>query len=186
MNYGYTTCSVFEMSEGEPPRKQKKFYDIDPSNRSFLTILSRSAQEDGLELHYKVQPLPYIRTTDFTQVTDSRFDADYAICMYPNLQTVGPEVGHIILDRSKKYRHVFLVTRTRSPEHDVDLIKGLNAVTLHSLPIHGHIHEPQPIKTIDKEEIIDAEQGDVISYWSVKSIRNLDTRREILSVFAKT
>lgn len=115
-------CSVFELqSPNEPLSVRKVFSDVDATNRAFLHNLETSAKSEGMNLTLKVHPFPYLRACKPEELKSPTYDSDVAVCMYPDITLVGPELAHLIIERQKAFRHVFLVTQN----WNVDSIKML-------------------------------------------------------------
>lgn len=178
-------CSVFEASDENRETKDKNFEDMDPDNRVFLKTLQQSAKNDLLNLSFKIHPFDRDRKRDPEIFSNTRFDADFAICMYPNLQYIGPEIGHLLLNRRNSYHHLFIVTQNYLPDED-EIQRSLSTITTATISLRQTIETPCPTHLKNGEEQFDAEAGHALSFWRTKSIRKLDKRRHFLSLMAIT
>jgi|GEM_PF-2690763 len=179
------SCSVFELShKKEPPLPIKNYTDIDASNRVFLRILHTSAQEENLELQYKVHPFQNLRLSSPEKLSEEKFDADIAVCMYPDLEHIGPELGHVLTNRRKMFRHVFIITQRQVPDSENDLWKAIKTLPQASINRGSILYEPIPQKVVDGDEIYDAEEGRLVSHWHVVDIRNKNARERIQTILA--
>lgn len=105
------SCSVFEIQNlYEPAYINKNIEDLDPTNRAFLHDLNTSAESEGMNLELKIHPFPFLRAHKQEELKSSDYDSDVAVCMYPDIALVGPELAYLIIERKKAFRHVFLVT----------------------------------------------------------------------------
>lgn len=175
----HASCSVFEISDPkEPSLPRKKFKHMDPDNRVFLRRFHAAAQDENIELQYRVHPYQHIRQVDPAQLENEIFDADYAVCMYPKISHVGPELAHLLYDRRRLFRHVFLVMREYTPD-EKGFYRGISAISAGNVQRESGIYEPIPLKTEVEKDSYDAEQQHLMSFWHVTSIRN-ERSREIM------
>jgi len=179
------SCGVFETNKGEPEFSSKGYQKIDASNRSFLRLFGEAAFQEGLKLDYKIHPFTKIRNTNPRALTDEHFDAEYAVCMYPDLDQIGPEFGHLIHNRRKSFRHIFVVTQRSIPDREHDMRKALNSLTTRTIE-REVILEPTPTHLEDGEERFDLEAANILSYWNVLSIRCPEFRQQMMTILAIT
>ncbi len=177
------SCSVFELaSPSEPAKHAKRYEDLDSSNRVFLKILGQCAHAERLRLDFRVHPFPYLRLKQPEKLNNVEFDADIAVCMYPELAQVGPELAHILIDRKKSFRHVFLVTRSDHPENSNEIKSAINTIPRASIRHSSMIYEPIPLSVSEGEDIYKADEANVMSYWHIQEIRKEDARRRIQTI----
>jgi hypothetical protein len=169
----------------EPQRDEKYFADIDPENRVFMRKLHSAAQNDNIEIDYRIHPFPKIRARAPESLQEPRYDADYALCMYPNIEYVGPELAHMMYERRKSFRHIFLVTRGYVWDED-ELRKGINAVPAMTIEMGSGLYQPYPMNEEDGTESYDPEKMNLLSYWHVHSIRDQYARQKLLSILSTT
>ncbi|MBU0767148.1 hypothetical protein KKF55_05230 [Patescibacteria group bacterium] len=172
-------CCIFEDS-GNPHQPKSEMSHLAPLNRVFLDQLRRVAFEDGMSLNFSSFSHQLVRDNDseaVSAVNAPRFDADYAINMYPSLSDIGPELGHLILNKRERYAHIFVITHARIME--ANLLRGLSAVTQNAGKSKSEV-----ITTF--LESYDAEDAHILSFWNVEATRDEWTRRRLLSVFSST
>ncbi len=170
---------IFETlnEEGVPPRDGKI---IDPYNKAFVSQFARcSRNKDNIHLHGKAFNVP--RPAD--KVCEEKYDADYAICLYHDIEQVGLELAHMLISRRNQYNHIFVVTQQWNSEAD-RIKQGLSALTRNHYNRGGTIHMPfpeSPKNTDESDETFSAESAGLISFWHILDIRDLDKRDEMLS-----
>ncbi len=179
------SCSVFELSNAkEPLRHQKNYEDIDADNRTWLSGMHSLAVKEDISLKYTVHPFPHLRLKEPEKLREKTFDADIAVCMYPDLSFVGPELAHLIVDRKQEYRHVFIVTQRYLPDSQQELQAAVSTIPRASVQMESLILESIPLGFREGEEVYDAEESRVISYWNVREIRKEDPRRQIQTILS--
>lgn len=180
-----TSCSVFELAApDEPLRIQKNYNDLDATNRTFLSIVKNAAAEDNFDIQYKIHPFPRIRKNNPGELSSPEFDANFAICMYPDLSQVGPELAYLILDRNRQYQHLFVVTQKYVPDRDHELKNVISLMPRASVRRGSDIYEPLPFTIIDNDEIYNAEESNMLSYWNVLKIRDTELRQQLKTILA--
>ena len=179
------SCSVFELGDKkEPPLPVKTFESLDVTNRIFLRILSTCAQEENLELRYTIHPFQHLRLNNPKKLNESEFDADIAVCMYPGLDHIGEELGHVLIDRRKAYRHAFIVTQRRVPDGEENLWEAIKLIPQAGVHRESKIYEPIPLQVRDGEDVYDGEEARMISHWNVLKIQEQNSRLQIQSILA--
>lgn len=177
------SCSVFELNDQkEPSSLTKTFNVIDPSNRVFLRSLRESAKEEDLELKYKIHPFQSLRLHSPEKLNNSEFDADIAVCMYPDLAHVGVELAHMMIERKKAFRHVFIVTRRMIPDGENDLWMAIRTLPQASVQLNSIILEPMPFQVVSGEDEYDTEKLHIMSHWHITKIREEDSPKRIQSI----
>jgi hypothetical protein len=178
-------CNVFEKTKELKPQKYAR--SIDRENLIFLKMLKDSARGDLLDLQYTVHPLPgTIAEGDpppecMPELAEPRYDADFAICLYPDISKVGPEIGYLIHRRKKELRHLFIVTERYTPD-EMSYYKGLRCITPHAEKTDGAVFFPESLFADASER--DAIDTHILSFWPLRSIRNPDTRLKILTILS--
>ncbi len=170
--------AVFETVE--VPVSHEKGRALDPFNKTFLSYFMRGVKQDGIKPKGRVHSLPDPRE----KVVEPEYDADFAICLYNNLDQVGPEIGWMIVERATKYHHIFIVTQHAAAD-DLHLKKGLSQIVQNTYRGIRLIDLPYPEQDCDPDndsaETFNIVQSNKMSFWGIDDIRNPETRELMLS-----
>lgn len=173
-------CNVFEKTnEKKPPRFAN---EIASTTKAFLKRLKKTASEDLLDMQYQIKPLPgMVEGSSETeeamrQLSTPEYDADFAFCIYPDVNKIGPEIAYLIHRQQKEYRHVFILTEGDAPDQD-ETIFTLKQISQHSI-------QEEESGLVLPSDVYEGEENfqHPLSFWKLRATREDYIRKRMLDI----